>query len=128
MCCLWGMSIAADAPNRISGDIDVDGHVDSVSFAMTANAVLLKVRFGQTKRPEQSVTFAIGAGSQDSLHSAPKVSLESMDFDPNDNEVGALPGYQRTKICKGIVLDDGETDPIHVYWDHGARRLAWWRL
>ena len=95
---------------------------------MSPGAVSAEVRFSQKGRAAQSSTFAIGADSQDSLRVAPaEVSLESLDFDPKAEEMGDPPGFQRSKLCKGIVLDDQQSDPIHVYWDHDAHHLAWWR-
>ena len=127
-----GLMLAAGAPANakrlLTGDVDCDGHADAISYFVSSGAVSVEVRFSQKGHATQSLTFAIGADSQKSLRAAPaKVSLESLDFDPKDEEMGDLPGFQRSKFCKGIVLDDQQSDPIHVYWDHDAHRLAWWR-
>jgi hypothetical protein len=118
----------ADSKRPLAGDVDCDGHADAISYAVSPEMVSVEVRFSQKGRAAQSLTFAIGANSQNSLRAAPaEVDLESLDFDPKAEGQGDLSGFQRSKVCKGIVLDDQQSDPIHVYWDHDAHRLAWWR-
>jgi hypothetical protein len=125
---LLTMPVPADSERLLTGDVDCDGHADTIFYAVSRGTVNVEVRFSQKGRAAQSLTFAIGAYSQDSLRVAPaEAGLESLDFDPKAEEMGALPGFQRSKLCQGIVLDDQQSDPIHVYWDHDARRLAWWR-
>lgn len=129
---LLGLMLAAAAPadakRLLTGDVDCDGHEDAIYYSVSPGTVSVEVRFSQRGRAAQSLTFAIGADSQNSLRVAPsEVSLESLDFDPKDEEMGDLPGFQRSKLCKGIVLDDKQSDPIHLYWDHDTHRLAWWR-
>jgi hypothetical protein len=128
---LLGLMLAegatAHAKHLPTGDVDCDGHADAISYSVSPDTVRVEVRFSQKGRAAQSLTFSIGADSENSLRVAPaEVSLESLDFDLSAEEMGDLPGFQRSKLCKGIVLDDQQSDPIHVYWDHDAHRLAWW--
>jgi len=129
---LLGLLVAIPAlgggKHPLVGDVDCDGHADAISYAVSQSTVRVEVKFSQRSRAAQSLPFPIGSGSQNSLHAAPaEVTLESLDFDPATEEMGELPGFQGSKVCKGIVLDDHQSDPIHTYWDHAAHRLAWWR-
>jgi hypothetical protein len=52
--------------------------------------------------------------------------VEDQDYDPKD-EIGAdLPGFRRSRTCKGLNLSDGGIDSAHIYWDHEARRFEDW--
>jgi hypothetical protein len=118
---------ASDTVGALVGDIDCDGHLDAISYWVTPESVRVEVRLKGEPRRSKSISFSIGGLSQASLCAAPvKPALESQDFDPKE-ELGSLPGFRRSKVCKGIVLDDEQCDPIHVYWDHDAHALAWWR-
>lgn len=118
---------ASEATGTLVGDIDCDGHVDTVSYSVTSESVHLEVRLKGESRRSKPITFSIGADSQSSLCAAPvKIALESQDFDPKE-DLGSLPGFRRSKVCKGIVLDDEQCDAIHVYWNHDEGSLAWWR-
>jgi len=54
------------------------------------------------------------------------LTLEDLDYDPREDPGYELPGFQRSKTCKGLRFDDGETDAWHVYWNHNARRFDVW--
>ena len=122
---------AAKAETRgpvLVGDIDCDGHPDSISYTVAPKEVRVVVKFGQHDRADQSLTFPIDAYLQNGLCAAPaKVRLESLDFDPKTQDLGELHGFRRSTTCKGVVLEDLQCDAIHIYWDHDARRLAYWR-
>jgi hypothetical protein len=51
-----------------------------------------------------------------------ELTIEDLDYEP-DYE---LPGFQRSKTCKGPVLDDGEVDPAHLYWNHESHQFSGW--
>lgn len=119
---------AAGGTGTWVGDIDCDGRPDVVAYAVTAEAVRLDVTFHARSRISTSLAFPIGTASQASLCAAPvSVALESLDFDPVAAGAGRLPGFRRSTTCKGIALDDGLCDVVHVYWNHEAQGLSWWR-
>lgn len=59
-------------------------------------------------------------------HSPTKLEAEDLDYDPKEFDY-PLPGFQRSKTCKGFSLNDGETDPAHIYWNHASARFDYWR-
>jgi hypothetical protein len=47
------------------------------------------------------------------------LSIEDLNYDPQKETGYALPGFQRSKTCKGLDLSDGEIDSAHIYyWNH----------
>jgi len=60
------------------------------------------------------------------FQSSPKIEADDLDYDPEDLDY-PLPGFQRSKTCKGLSVDDGETDPAHVYWNHKSGQFNFWR-
>ena len=55
-----------------------------------------------------------------------ELTLESLDFDPASPTGDPLPGFQRSKKCKGLNLRDNKTDSTHIYWNHDAREFVDW--
>ncbi len=54
------------------------------------------------------------------------LEIESLDFD-REKELGyALPGFRRSKTCKGLTLSYGRRDSAHIYWNHESRRFDDW--
>lgn len=54
------------------------------------------------------------------------LEIESLDFD-REKELGyALPGFRRSKTCKGLNLSDGRSDSAHIYWNYESRRFDDW--
>ena len=56
------------------------------------------------------------------------LSIEDSDFDPLTDLGYALPGFRRSKSCKGLNLSDGRIDSAHIYWNHDAQRFDDWSL
>lgn len=54
------------------------------------------------------------------------LTLESLDYDPKEEDAGDLPGFRRSKTCKGLKLSDEKIDSAHIYWDHQTRRFDDW--
>jgi hypothetical protein len=40
----------------------------------------------------------------------------------------SLPGCKEFPGTVSLSLRGGDCDAIHMYWDHGAGQMAWWRL
>ena len=51
------------------------------------------------------------------------LSLEPLDYGLGYD----LPGLSKSRVCKGLALEDGRCDPIHFYWNHLTQQLNWWR-
>lgn len=61
----------------------------------------------------------------------PQPSLEPLDLPDRDflNMLGYVPeGYRRSSSCQGISISDGETDALHLYWNHQRGLLGMWSL
>jgi hypothetical protein len=54
------------------------------------------------------------------------LQTESLDYDPKEDPGYVLPGFQRSKTCKGLNLSDGEIDSAHIYWNHESLRFDGW--
>ena len=54
-----------------------------------------------------------------------KLRLESLDYGP-DEDTGPLPGFRRSRTCKGLNLSDDMIDSAHIYWNHDAKRFDEW--
>ena len=55
-----------------------------------------------------------------------ELTIEDQDYNPRD-EIGVdLPGFRRSKTCKGLNLTDGRSDSAHIYWNHEAQRFDDW--
>jgi hypothetical protein len=65
----------------------------------------------------------------DDLHITDDVKLivESLDFDPQETLGHSLQGFKRSKTCKGLNMDDNQTDSLHIYWDAKSRDFDAWR-
>ena len=65
---------------------------------------------------------------RDKTHFYVAVERESLNYDPSD-ELGETPdGFMRSSKCFGLKLVAGECDSFHLFWNHAANALSWWRL
>jgi hypothetical protein len=112
-------------------DVDCDGRRDEVFTAKDATqyyvAAVAPRKAGALKI--SVVQFQLSGSSQDSFCGPPEpLRPESLNYDPRE-ELGATPeGFRRSARCKGLNLVAGECDTFHLYWNHVAGELAWWRL
>jgi hypothetical protein len=57
-----------------------------------------------------------------------ELTIEDLDYDPKQDLGYELPGFRRSKSCKGLNLGDGLTDSAHIYWNHVSHRFEVWTL
>jgi hypothetical protein len=104
----------------ISGDFTCHGHKEQAILGISQKEIIVAVFIdGLDTKPEIL---------HDKIHvpADAQLEIEGMDYDPKD-EIGAtLEGFQRSKVCKGLKIDDGHTDSFHVYWNHKANEFNWW--
>lgn len=110
-----------------TGDFDGDGVADEAYVGKLPDKVAVGVVLSSAKAP-QILVFAV----DDQAHAAVcdddvTLTAELLDYDPGQVQ-GGLEGFKLCGTCKGLKLDDGECDPIHLYWNTVQRRLGWWRL
>ena len=81
---------------------------------------------GNAASPE-ILTFGVGRETQQAVCSnTAALAFESLDYDPKE-AVGEINGFQRSAVCKGLNLGDGDCDHIHLFWNASSRHLDWWR-
>jgi hypothetical protein len=54
------------------------------------------------------------------------LKTEDLDFEPKDDPGYVLPGFRRSKTCKGLNVTDNMIDSAHIYWNHEARQFDNW--
>jgi hypothetical protein len=93
-----------------------------------------------THHPDTASPYAIVAVFLDRLNKQPefitdsvhvpadaKLTLESLDYDPEDEIGSSIPGFKRSKVCIGLNVADDHTDSLHIYWNHYFRGFGFWR-
>jgi hypothetical protein len=112
-------------------DANCDGRPDEVFAAQDdTRYYVAAVVARKAGKPKISVLqFQLSGSSQDSFCGPPEpLQPESLNYDPGE-ELGATPeGFRRSAHCKGLRLIAGECDSFHLYWNHVAGELDWWRL
>jgi len=55
-----------------------------------------------------------------------ELTIENLDYDPNEQAGVELEGFLRSKECKGLNIADNHVDSFHVYWNHKDSKFDWW--
>ena len=121
---------AGDAhPAAVKADIDCDGAEDTAQMEYVENRVRVTVTFAATKT-SQSLEFGLGDSmAQESLcGTEATLEIEDTDYDLIEAFGENPEGFRQSKTCKGLNLSDGECDSMHIFWNHDARHIDWWRL
>ena len=119
-------SVAWMADSAFVGDVDCDGHADSAFVGRSTREIHVGLVATASDSPS-IVPFRIGGGSQDAVcEASAALSTETLDYDPTE-DTGPLEGFKRSAVCKGLSLSDDSCDSIHLYWNHNAGKLQWWR-
>ncbi|MDG3439335.1 hypothetical protein [Nitrospirillum amazonense] len=113
-----------DARSMVCGDFNGDGVPDQAVLGYRDRTLLLAVRRGG-RQAFQILEFAIGGASQQGVCSLP-VTLRATDL-VCDTEDGPLSGCKAGKGVKALSIEDGNCDPINLYWSHEADEMLWWR-
>ena len=117
--------------HALSIDVDCDGRRDEVFTAQDATQYYVAaVVARKAGKPKISVVqFQLSGSNQDSFCGPPEpLRPESLNMDLRE-ELGETPeGFRRSARCKGLNLIAGECDSFHLYWNHVAAELDWWRL
>jgi len=116
----------------VVADVNCDGRLDYAIPGAAGKTYAVAVVFGPVKKGEYPTVLEFGLGDatkQDSLCSdTADLKMESLDYDPSGPLGGPLPGFRRSTTCRGLVVIDGACDSFHIFWNHDAKRLEWWRL
>lgn len=104
----------------IGGDFTCRGRMEQAILGMTAQEIIVVVFInGLQNKPEIL---------RDKVHNPAdaELTIEGLDYDPNEQGGVELEGFLRSKVCKGLNIADHHVDPFHVYWNHKDSRLDWW--
>jgi hypothetical protein len=115
---------------RVIVDVNCDGHPDRIFTGRDADHYYVAAVIADGTSPRVSyVAFLLRGDSQDGFCGAPNtLRTERLDFDISD-ALGSVPeGFERSKRCLGLHLVAGECDSFHIFWNHVANKLDWWRL
>lgn len=121
-------SVTWEPRSVLVADVDCDGKPDSAFVGRSAVRVAVGLIRGGGLAPDV-ISFGVhGAAREDEVGSSDaKLILESLGYDPRDM-IGDIAGFQRSTVCKGLNLGDGESDSMHLFWNHTSHHLDWWRL
>ncbi len=122
-------TVVWDSASKVVGDIDCDSLVDTAMVGRTSKTIQVGIVFGVPTRTNIT-TIDIAPEVQNALPTGDvSLTAESIDYDPATVEEGPgeLEGFRKSSTCTGLNLSDGETDSLHMYWNHRANRLDWWR-
>jgi len=106
----------------VVGDFSCRGRTEQAILGISASEIIVAVFLnGTSQRPEVI---------RDSARSAASIMLttEGLDFDPKEDLGYILPGFQRSKTCKGLDLSDDQIDSRHIYWNRELHRFDSWSL
>ncbi len=123
---LMSVGVAAHAADRVTADVDGDGRADAAWIQLEQGEVVVSVRRGSdTAAPVQRLAFAVDASQQAAICDLPaSLAVHPLFCSPADEP---LPGCRNERRSKEVTLTGGDCDPIHLYWNHDAGRVTWWR-
>lgn len=118
-------AVTWDDASPIIGDVDGDGVADSAFVGRSSSAVHVGLIRAHQDRVE-TLPFRVGNSEMAVCAATAILQTESLDYDPSEAH-GAIPGFVRSTVRVGLKLDDGDCDPIHLFWNVSTRHLDWWR-
>lgn len=120
-------SVTWEPQSVLVADIDCDGKPDSAFVGRGTDRIAVGVIRATAATPE-ILLFGTKDGPADALSAnTARLTLESLDYDPREADMGEIEGFQRSKTCQGLELADGDVDPMHMFWNHASQHLDWWR-
>ncbi len=132
-----------DAARSLSVDVDGNGQQDVVAVGTKGNAVVIGTVFGPVSADSKTsvLAFSVGAKTQDSLCSPdvglaledPRLPIAEWGCDesvakPECASARANDEWLRAhELARGVSVDDGKCDALHLYWDATKSSMSWWR-
>jgi hypothetical protein len=110
------------ADSVVSGDFSCRGRMEQAILGADQTEIVVAVFLdGTNKRPQ---VLRYSAKVRNPLSTT--LETEDLDYDPKEDLGYGLPGFRRSKTCRGIKLNDGRTDSPHIYWNHNSHRFEDW--
>jgi hypothetical protein len=110
------------AGSVLTADFSCSGRRQHAILGTNAKDIVIAVFVnGESRRPEvlrYSAAVRVARWA--------KLTLETLDYDPLEELGYSLPGFQRSRTCKGLNLGDGETDSAHIYWNRDDHQFNEW--
>ncbi len=105
----------------LTADFSCQGRRGQAVLGVTSKEIVVAVFLkGTSEKPE---VLRYSAAARDAAQA--KLTLESLDYAPSEDS-GPLPGFKRSRTCKGLNLSDDMVDSAHIYWNHEAKRFDDW--
>jgi hypothetical protein len=104
----------------MSGDFTCRGRMEQAILGITGQEIIIVVFInGLENKPEIL---------HDKVHTPAdaELTIEGLDYDPNEQAGVELEGFLRSKVCKGLNIADNHVASFHVYWNQKDSRFDWW--
>ena len=115
-----GVSWRADSV--VSGDFSCRSRAEQAILGTNRTELVVAVFLNGTNRRPQVLRYSAKVRNPSST----TLEAEDLDYDPKEDVGYVLPGFRRSKTCKGLKLNDGRTDSPHIYWNHNSHRFEDW--
>ncbi len=106
----------------VKGDFSCHGRADAAILGTSQTEIVVAVFTNGLAKSPQVLRYLAKVRFPESA----TLEIEGQDFELNKELGFEVPGFERSKTCKGLRLDDGRTDSPHIYWDHKHRRFDDW--
>lgn len=121
-------NIRWDSKSVLQGDFDCDGKRDAALLGEDKQSVWVAIFNRGLDAAPQTLSFPKSV-----MCNAKKRHLKADALDVSDAEwrdsLGEVPdGYRTSKTCQGLVLESGECDSLHIYWNHAKKKFNAWTL
>jgi hypothetical protein len=110
------------AASAIQADFTCDGRAQTALLGISPSEIVVAVFIkGARVRPE---VLRYSAKVRNPISAT--LITEDLNYDPKEDLGYVLPGFRRSKTCKGLNLSDGESDSAHIYWNRESRQFDDW--
>ena len=110
------------AESSVSADFTCRGRRESAILGTTSKEIIIAIFIdGLGQKPE---VLRYSAAMRDAT--TVRLTTETLDYDPKDEDAGDLRGFRRSTTCMGLNLSDEQIDSAHIYWNHEAKRFDSW--
>jgi hypothetical protein len=105
----------------ITADFSCRGRKEQAILGADSADIVIAVFLNGTNQKPEVLRYSAKVRNARSV----ELTNEDQDYDPKDRGVD-LPGFKRSRTCKGLNLSDGRSDSAHIYWNHTDRRFDDW--
>jgi hypothetical protein len=109
------------AASIVSADFTCRGRQEQAILGTTSKEILIAVFINGVGQTPEVLRYSSAVRDARTA----KLTIESLDYDPTE-DIGELPGFRRSRTCKGLNLTDERIDSAHIYWNHVAKRFGDW--